>query len=65
VNALSSVNDVLIPQDLDYPGLELNIDREHAALLGISPEAALDNVITALTSDTMIARVSGSIEDRQ
>jgi multidrug efflux pump subunit AcrB len=55
VNALSSVNDVLIPQDLDYPGLELNIDREHAALLGISPEAALDNVITALTSDTMIA----------
>jgi hypothetical protein len=33
----------------------LNIDREHAALLGISPEAALDNVITALTSDTMIA----------
>src|SRR6202050_3412245 len=55
VKALSSVNDVLIPQDLDYPGLELNIDREHAALLGISPEAALDNVITALTSDTMIA----------
>jgi hypothetical protein len=28
VKALSSVNDV-IPQDLDYPGLELNIDREH------------------------------------
>jgi len=55
VKALSSVNDVLIPQDLDYPGLELDIDREHAALLGISPEAALDNVITALTSDTMIA----------
>jgi multidrug efflux pump subunit AcrB len=55
LKALSSVNDVLIPQDLDYPGLELNIDREHAALLGISPEAALDNVITALTSDTMIA----------
>jgi multidrug efflux pump subunit AcrB len=55
VKALSSVNDVLVPQDLDYPGLELNIDREHAALLGISPEAALDDVITALTSDTMIA----------
>jgi multidrug efflux pump subunit AcrB len=55
VKALSSVNDVLIPQDLDYPGLELNIDREHAALLGISPESAIDDVITALTSDTMIA----------
>jgi multidrug efflux pump subunit AcrB len=55
VKALSSVNDVLIPQDLDYPGLELNIDREHAALLGISPQSAISDVITALTSDTMIA----------
>jgi multidrug efflux pump subunit AcrB len=55
VKKLSSVNDVLIPQDLNYPGLELNINREHAALLGISPQAAIDGVITALTSDTMIA----------
>ncbi len=55
VRKLSTVDDVLIPQDLDYPGLELNIDREHAALLGISPQAAIDDVITALTSDTMIA----------
>lgn len=52
---LSSVGDVLIPQDLDYPGLELDINREHAALLNISPQAAIDNVITALTSDSMIA----------
>jgi multidrug efflux pump subunit AcrB len=55
VKTLNSVNDVLIPQDLDYPGLELNIDREHAALLGISPQSAINGVITALTSDTMIA----------
>ena len=34
LRALSSVSDVLIPQDLDYPGLELKINREHAALLG-------------------------------
>jgi multidrug efflux pump subunit AcrB len=33
----------------------LNINREHAALLGISPQAAIDNVITALTSDSVIA----------
>lgn len=52
---LSSVNDVLVPQDLDYPGLELNINREHAALLGVSPKDVVDNVITALTSDGMIA----------
>ena len=49
------VSDVLIPQDIDYPGLELNIDREQASLLGLSPKDVVDNVITALTSDGMIA----------
>jgi len=29
------VSDVLIPQDIDYPGLELNINREQASLLGL------------------------------
>jgi multidrug efflux pump subunit AcrB len=52
---LSSVNDVLIPQDLDYPGLELTIDRTQASLLRISPRNIVDNVITALTSNGMIA----------
>ncbi|MDR3413733.1 MAG: efflux RND transporter permease subunit [Formivibrio sp.] len=52
---LDSVNDVLIPQDLDYPGLELNINRERAGLLGITPKDVVDNVITALTSDGMIS----------
>jgi len=49
------VSDVLIPQDIDYPGLELNIDRMQASLLGLSPKDVVDNVITALTSDGMIA----------
>jgi len=52
---LDSVNDVLIPQDIDYPGLELNIDRVRAGLLGVTPKDVVDNVITALTSDGMIA----------
>jgi len=55
LKSLSSVNDVLIPQDLDYPGLQLNISRVQAGLLGISPRNIVDNVITALTSDGMIA----------
>ena len=49
------VSDVLIPQDIDYPGLELNINREQASLLGLSPKDVVDNVITALTSNGMIA----------
>jgi multidrug efflux pump subunit AcrB len=50
-----NVSDVLIPQSLDYPGLELNIDREQASQLGITPKEVVDNVITALTSDGVIA----------
>jgi multidrug efflux pump subunit AcrB len=49
------VSDVLVPQDIDYPGLELNIDRQQASLLGLTPKNVVDNVITALTSNGMIA----------
>src|SRR5260370_42260573 len=49
------VSDVLIPQAIDCPGLELNIDRQQASLLGLTPRDVVDNVITALTSDGMIA----------
>lgn len=55
LKASKRINDVLIPQDIDYPGLELNIDRRQASLLGLSPKDVVDNVITALTSDGMIA----------
>jgi multidrug efflux pump subunit AcrB len=52
---LSRVGDVLIPQDVDYPALELDVDREKAAQLGLSQKEVVDNVITALTSNGMIA----------
>jgi multidrug efflux pump subunit AcrB len=55
LKAKKGVSDVLIPQDIDYPGLELNINREQASLLGLTPKDVVDNVITALTSDGMIA----------
>ena len=55
LRGLSSVGDVYIPQDLKYPGLELNIDRERASLVGLSPKDVVDNVITALTSNGVIA----------
>lgn len=55
VRGLKNVSDVLIPQNLRYPGLELTIDRERASLIGLSPKEVVDNVITALTSNGMIA----------
>jgi multidrug efflux pump subunit AcrB len=55
IKAFPNVSGVYIPQDLDYPGLVLNIDRERASLIGLSAKDVVDNVITALTSDGMIA----------
>ena len=53
--ALPKVSDVLVPQDIDYPALQLDIDREKASLVGLSQKEVVDNVITALTSNGMIA----------
>jgi HAE1 family hydrophobic/amphiphilic exporter-1 len=52
---LPKVSDVLVPQDIDYPALQLDINREKASLVGLSQKEVVDNVITALTSNGMIA----------
>ncbi|HXN80237.1 MAG TPA: efflux RND transporter permease subunit, partial [Steroidobacteraceae bacterium] len=53
--ALPGVSDVLLPQDIDYPSLQLDIDRVHASELGLNEKEVVGNVITALTSNAMIA----------
>jgi multidrug efflux pump subunit AcrB len=55
VRHLKGVSDVLVPQDVDYPALRLDIDRERASLVGLSQKEVGDNVITALASNGMIA----------
>jgi HAE1 family hydrophobic/amphiphilic exporter-1 len=55
IRALPGVSDVLVPQDVDYPALQLDIDRQRASELGLSSKEVVGNVITALTSDQMIA----------
>ena len=55
IRQLRGVSDVLIPQDVDYPALQLDVDREKASQLGLSQKEIVDNVITALTSNGMIA----------
>jgi multidrug efflux pump subunit AcrB len=52
---VKDVNDLLIPQDLDYPALRLDVDRERASLLGLNQKEVVANVITALNSNAMIA----------
>jgi multidrug efflux pump subunit AcrB len=55
IRKLSGVGEVYVPQDMNYPAVRLNIDRTHAAELGLSQKEIVDNVITALNSNTMIA----------
>jgi multidrug efflux pump subunit AcrB len=55
VRALPGVSDVLVPQDVDYPALKLEIDRVRASELGLTAKETVNSVITALTSDYMIA----------
>jgi HAE1 family hydrophobic/amphiphilic exporter-1 len=54
-SALPGVSDVLVPQDVDYPSLKVDIDRERASELGLSAKEVVDSLITALTSNGMIA----------
>ena len=55
LQVLPTVSNVYIPQSINYPGLALNIDRERASLVGLSAKDVVDDVITALTSDGMVA----------
>jgi len=55
IRPLSGVGEVYVPQDMNYPALRLNVDRVHAAELGLTQQEIVDNVITALNSNTMIA----------
>ncbi|MGD1088520.1 MAG: efflux RND transporter permease subunit [Verrucomicrobiota bacterium] len=55
IRALPGVSDVLVPQDVDYPALKLDIDRLRTSELGLNEKEVVGDVITALTSDQMIA----------
>ena len=55
IKQLKGVSDAYIPQDLDYPALRLTVNRVRASELGLNQKEVIDNVITALTSNAMIA----------
>ena len=55
IRQIPGVAEAYIPQDMNYPALRLNVDRVHAAELGLDPNTIIRNVITALDSNTMIA----------
>jgi len=55
IRQLPGVSDVYTPQDLDYPALQLDVDRTRASELGLTPKEIVHNIITAFTSNQMIA----------
>jgi multidrug efflux pump subunit AcrB len=55
IRHLAGVSDVYIPQDLDYPALQLDVDRTRASELGLTTKEIVHNIITSFTSNQMIA----------
>jgi len=55
IRSVPGVGQIYIPQDLDYPALRLDVDRVHAGEMGLTQKDVVDNVITALNSNYMIA----------
>ncbi|HLH45030.1 MAG TPA: efflux RND transporter permease subunit [Bryobacteraceae bacterium] len=55
IRQIPGVADAFIPQDLDYPALRLEVDRTRAGELGLSEKEVVENVITALASNQMVA----------
>ena len=55
IQQVPGVGEIYIPQDMNYPALQLDVDRIHAAELGLTQKDVVDNVITALNSNYMIA----------
>jgi multidrug efflux pump subunit AcrB len=55
IQRIPNVEGAFIPQSVDYPGLELEIDRQRASLVGLTAKNIVDDVIVALTSSGMVA----------
>jgi multidrug efflux pump subunit AcrB len=55
VRKLPDVSQTYIPQEPDYPTIDVKVDRVRAARLGLTEKDVVTNVITALTSNQMIA----------
>ena len=55
ISALPGVSDVFIPEDVDAPALQVDVNRQHASELGLTQKEVVSDVITAMTSNQMIA----------
>jgi CzcA family heavy metal efflux pump len=55
IRGLPQVSQTFIPQESDYPTLDIRVDRVRAARLGLTQKDVVSDVITALDSNMYIA----------
>ncbi len=55
IRKVPGVKDILIPEDLDSPALQIDVDRLRAAQMGLNEKEVVSNLITAVSSNQMIA----------
>ena len=55
IDLLPEVANTFIPEESDYPTINVKVDRVKAARLGLDQRDVVTNLITALTSNAMIA----------
>ena len=55
IRKIPGVGDIFVPQDINYPALQLDVERTRARELGLTQKEVVGNIITALTSNAMIA----------
>jgi multidrug efflux pump subunit AcrB len=55
VRLIPGAVDVRIPQVIDHPSLALRIDRERAAQLGLTQRDVANNMLTSLSSSSLVA----------
>jgi multidrug efflux pump subunit AcrB len=55
IHRMPGVGDIYVPQDINYPAIQLDVERTRAGELGLTQKEVVGNIITALTSNAMIA----------
>ncbi|HEY4730300.1 MAG TPA: efflux RND transporter permease subunit [Myxococcales bacterium] len=55
IRAIPGATDVRIPQVLAYPALRVDVDRAHAAQIGITERDVANNLLVSLASSSLIA----------
>ncbi len=55
IRGIPGAVDVRIPQVLDHPALQIDVDRERAAQLGLAQRDVANNVLTSLSSSSLVA----------